>query len=100
MEGRMHATIRTYSGTGAEALFDLIEQRQEEVDKLMRSIPGFISYTLVRTADGGATVTVCSDKNGTDEGARIAREWISSNAVEIGAPSPNTSEGEVRLHLT
>ena len=65
----------------------------------MRSIPGFVSYSLIRTSDGGFTFTVCQDKAGTDESARIAREWIGSNAAHIGASAPNIAEGPVTLHL-
>ena len=54
----MHAVIRTYSGTGAKELFDLLERQKSDVDEKMRSIDGFVSYLLLRSEDGGATVTV------------------------------------------
>ena len=67
----MHAVIRTYSGPSAKKLFDLIEERKREVEGLIRPITGFVSYSLLRTADGGASVTVCQDKAGCDESARV-----------------------------
>jgi hypothetical protein len=93
----MHAVIRTYSGRGAAELFDLLENRIAEVETIMRSITGFASYLLVRTADGGTSVTVCQDKAGADESVRRAREWISQNAPAIGAGEPAVSEGRVIL---
>ncbi len=60
----MHAVVRTYSGQGAKELFDQIEQRKTEVEDLIRSVSGFQAYTLLRTDDGGVTVTVCKDKAG------------------------------------
>jgi hypothetical protein len=42
----MHAVVRNYSGKGAEALFDVLDQRKADVEKLMRGVPGFRSYTL------------------------------------------------------
>ena len=47
---------------------------KDEVESIISGIAGFVSYTLIRTADGGATVTVCQDKGGTDESLRAARE--------------------------
>jgi hypothetical protein len=96
----MHAVIRSYSGSGANELFDLLEERRSEIDDLMRPIQGLVSYVLLRTADGGASVTLCQDKAGTDESLRIARQWIAANASDIGASAPVVSEGPVILSLT
>jgi hypothetical protein len=95
----MHAVIRTYSGPSAKKLFDLIEERKKEVENLIRPIKGFVSYSLLRTADGGASVTVCQDKSGCDESARVAREWIQKNASNISASPPTILEGTVILNL-
>jgi hypothetical protein len=96
----MHAVVRTYSGSGAKELFDVLEQRKEEVEKIIRSVPGFNAYTLIGTDDGGVTVTVCNDKVGTDESLRLAREWIQENATDTGAGAPAVSEGSVILQLS
>lgn len=96
----MHAVIRNYSGKGAKELFDLLEERKADVEGELRSVSGFVSYVLMRTADGGATVTVCSDKAGTDESLELARKWISENAPDIGAQPPAVSEGAVLIHAT
>ena len=95
----MHAVIRTYSGQGAKELFDLLETRKPDVESLIRSIKGFVSYSLVRTGDGGITVTVCQDKAGTDDSVQKAKDWIGQNASNIGASAPKVSEGSVVLHL-
>jgi hypothetical protein len=93
----MHAVSRSYSGQGAKELFDIIEQKKSEVEKLMRAVPGFQSYTLFRTADGGVSVTVCRDKAGTDESVRVARDWVQKNGGS--AKAPVVSEGSVILQL-
>ncbi|MGA8988954.1 MAG: hypothetical protein WB500_00960, partial [Rhodoplanes sp.] len=62
----MYAVVRTYSGAGAKELFSLLEQRMAEVEAVMRSVPGLVSYTLVRSTEGGIAVTVCQDKAGAD----------------------------------
>ena len=96
----MHAVIRNYSGTGAKELFDLLEERKTEVEELIRGVAGFVSYTLIRTDDGGVTVTVCQDKAGTDESLVTARNWISEHASNLGASPPTVSEGSVVVHST
>ena len=96
----MHAVIRSYTGHGAKELIDLLERRKSEVETLIRSVPSFVSYTIMRTADGGASVTVCQDKAGTDESLRLAKEWVQENASEIGPAPPAVSEGSVILQLS
>jgi hypothetical protein len=95
----MHAVIRSYSGQGAKGLFDLLERRTSEVESLMRSIKGFVSYTLARTADGGVSVSVYQDKAGTEESVQKARDWIRANAANTGVGAPTVSEGNVILQL-
>jgi hypothetical protein len=95
----MHAVIRTYSGPAAKKLFDVLEERKRELETIIRPIKGFVSYSLLRSADGGASVTVCQDKAGTDESLRVAREWIQKNASSVSANPPAVSEGSVILHL-
>jgi restriction endonuclease Mrr len=100
MEDRaMYAVIRTYSGEGAKELFDLLEQRKSDVESLIRSVRGFVSYSLVRTGDGGISVTVCQNEAGADESVQKAKEWIGANASNIGASAPRVLEGPVSLHL-
>ena len=95
----MHAVVRTYSGAGAKALFDLLEKRKADVESVMRAVPGFVSYTLIRGENGGASVTVCKDKGGTDKSISAAKEWIQKNAANTGAPAPSVVDGTVVLHL-
>jgi len=96
----MYAVIRTYSGQGAKALFDLLAQRKDEVETIIRAVSGFQSYTLLSNDNGGATVTVCLDKTGTDESLRIARDWIQENASDLGVGPPEVTEGSTVLHLS
>jgi hypothetical protein len=95
----VHAVVRTYSGKGSKELFDIIEKNKAEVEKLIRAVKGFVSYSLVRTADGGFSVSVYQDKAGADESVRVAREWIAKNAAKASAKAPTISEGTVILQL-
>ena len=95
----MHAVVRNYSGAGAKQLFDLLEQRKVEVESVIRKVPGLVSYTLVRSGDGGMSVTVCEDKVGADESVKVAREWIQKNASNIHANPPVVTEGSVIVEV-
>lgn len=95
----MQAVIRQYSGKGAVELFDLLEKHAADVQPLMRSVKGFVSYTLARSGSGGFTVTVCEDKAGIDESIQKAKDWIAKNASNISAGAPEVSVGNVVVHL-
>ena len=95
----MHCVVRQYSGTGAKELFDVLDQRKSDVESLIRGVSGFFAYQLLRTADGGVSVTTCQDKAGTDESLRLAADWIRENASIAGLNPPQVSEGSVILSL-
>ncbi|VVN71046.1 hypothetical protein [Pseudomonas fluorescens] len=95
----MYAVIRTYLGTGAKQLFDVLEQRNADVEAALRKVSGLVSYTLLNTGDGGISVTVCTDKAGTDESSKVARDWIQQNASNIQAKPPVITEGPVIVQI-
>jgi hypothetical protein len=95
----MHAVMRDYSGKGTKKLFDLVEKNKAEVEKVIRPVKGFVSYSLIRTARGGLSITICEDKAGTDESTRAARDWIAKNARDTGVARPKISEGTVILQF-
>jgi len=76
-----------------------LEKNHADVEKTMRSVKGLISYTLVRSEDGGFSVTVCNDKAGTDESVVKARDWIAKNAAGIGVAAPRVTEGSIVVDL-
>jgi hypothetical protein len=94
----MYVVVRTYSGQGASELFDLLGQREDDVKELISGVPGFVSYAAVRDGDGGVTVTVCDDKEGTDESSRRAAEWVKENVSGTADP-PAITEGDAVLQF-
>ena len=95
----MYAVVRAYGGKGAKELFDLLEKQKSEVETIMRSINGFVSYTLVRSGEGGYSFTVCADKAGVEESMQKARDWVSKNAGATGVSAPQSYEGPVVIHI-
>ena len=95
----MHAVVRTYSGAGAKQLFDVLEEHKADVDATLAKVSGLVSYSLLRNGDGGMSVTVCTDKAGTDESLKVARDWIQKNAANIHANPPVVAEGSVIVQI-
>jgi hypothetical protein len=95
----MQAVIRKYSGKGAVELFNLLEKHAADVQTQMQSVKGLLSYTLARNDSGGFSVTVCQDQAAIDESSRKAKDWITKNASNIGAPPPDVSFGNVVIHV-
>lgn len=95
----MKAVIRKYSGKGAKELFEALEKRTAELQPIMRSVKGFVSYTLARSGDGGFAITVCQDQAGLDESTQKAKDWIARNAANTGVGAPEISIGDVVVHL-
>ncbi len=94
----MHVVVRSYSGQGASELFDLLAQREEDVRELISGVPGFVTYAAFRTDDGGAAVTVCQDKAGTDESSRRAAGWVAENTTTSVDP-PRITEGSTVIQF-
>ena len=95
----MRAIIRKYSGKGAKELMDTLEKQAAELNTVMGSVRGLVSYTLARSGDGGFSVTVCQDQAGLDESTQKAKDWIAKNATNTGAAAPEISVGSVIKHL-
>ena len=90
----MYAVVRRYSG--AAQLIDELARRQADVEAVIRAVPGFVAYTLIRSGDGGgASITVCEDQAGVAESTRRAAAWVRENVpAAVGSP-PEVTEGEV-----
>lgn len=96
----MYAVVRQYSSSGARELFDRLEEHKAEVETLMRSTVGFVSYLLFRTDAGGTSVTVCQDKSGTEQSVQIARDWVQENTSDLNVSPPEVSEGSIIIHAS
>lgn len=92
----MHAVVRKYKNP---KLIETLDQRKSEIESLIRPVPGFVAYYLIKSSDGGASITVCDDKTGTDASVKLAAEWIRQNAPDAAGTPPEVTEGEVILQL-
>jgi hypothetical protein len=95
----MHTVIRTYSGKGATETIDLIIADKKGVKKMMRSVKGFVDYSVIKTADGGFTVTVSKTEKASEAITAAAREWVVDNASHIEAAPPKVMGGKILLNV-
>ena len=95
----MYATMRQYAGI-TPADFDTLMSRKADVETLIRKVPGFVQYDLVRTADGITSLTVCKDQAGTEASSKQVAEWIGQNLPTLQANTPKITGGEDVLHFT
>ena len=91
----MHIAIRTYYGKGAKKLFDIGEQHEAELQDLMRSVEGLVSFTLARDRRGGFAVPVCRDKRCLQQSLKVARAFLKRHAPEQTLAAMQISEGKV-----
>jgi hypothetical protein len=93
----MHAVIRRYAN--AARLIDTLDARQQEIETMLGSVPGFVAYHAVRSADALTTISVYTDRNGTDESTRLAADWVRQNVPSGAVTAPEVTEGEVFVHF-
>jgi hypothetical protein len=98
MSTPMFASIRKYNG--APALVDELIKRQDDIKSVLKPIRGFQAYYLLKTNDGGISMTVCDDKAGADESNRVAAQWLKDKLPTFATRPPEITTGEVRIHLT
>ena len=79
-------------------MFDALAKRAEDVQAVISTVPGFISYEAFRSDGGGQTVTVCQDKAGADESSRRAAEWVKEN-IGVTVDPPAATGGSTILHF-
>jgi heme-degrading monooxygenase HmoA len=94
----MHTVIRHYK-TNAK-LIEELERRSGEVEAIMRGVPGFVAYRLVKTAGGGLSVSVFEDEAGAEESSRVAKKWIKDNVPSVAGRAPTIIQGESILQFS
>ena len=93
----MHTVVRHYKGNSL--LFDEIVKRASDVESIIRGVDGFVAYYLVRTSDGGFSVSVFDDEAGTVESTQRAAAYLKENLSEVAGAPPELIEGETIMHF-
>jgi hypothetical protein len=93
----MYVVVRRY--TDASQLMDALEANEWDIERLLRDVRGFVAYYLVRSGDGGVSVTVCEDRIGAEESNLLAADWITDHAPTLPGNAPEVIEGEAAIHF-
>ena len=92
----MHVVMRSHATT---EVADLLVRHKDEIEKLIRTVPGFVSWSLIRTGNTCMTATICQDKAGCDASMQLSRDWLGKNAPNT-LSTMQVQEGEVLLRVT
>ena len=92
----MYTVVRRYTGAGP--LARAMVERRQEVEDVLRGVPGFQSYNALRARDGTvATITICDDQAGTAESTRRAAAWVREHLAGVSINPAEITEGETFL---
>jgi hypothetical protein len=93
----MHVVVRYYKAAGV--LIDELTRRADGIERVMRGVPGFVAYYLVRTPDGGCSISVFDDAAGAEESTARALAFARENLSSISAMPPEIIQGEAVVHF-
>jgi hypothetical protein len=93
----MFASIRKYNS--APTLADELVKRQDEIKSVLRPVPGFHAYYLLKTNDGAISMTVCGSQAGADESNRVEANWLKGKLPTFATRAPEITSGELRIHV-
>ena len=91
----MYAVIRHHRVQGA-AVEELARQGKEDFAPMIKTMPGFVAYTIIAGQDMVSTVSIFQDKAAADESTRKAVAWAADSITEFEVPT-EVIEGEVNV---
>ena len=92
-----YVVVRHYKDSGK--LTDELAQRSDEVENVIRGVPGFVAYNFVRSDNGGFSVSVYEDRAGAEQSIVAAREYLQQNLPGVGGP-PEVIQGEAVISFS
>ena len=88
----MHVVIRHYEGS--DKLIDELVDRRADIEQIIRGVDGFQAYYLVKTSNGGASISVFKNETGTAESTTRAAAYLKENLEGLAVSPPQLIEGE------
>jgi hypothetical protein len=73
--------------------------KANDVEQIIKGVPGFVTYFAIRDGDNITSVTVCDSSAGTDESTKRAGVWVKEN-VQAKISPPAISEGNVFISFS
>ena len=79
---------------------ELARRLQEGQVPSLRNLPGFAAYYFVNLGnDEGLGLTVFDTKDAAEKANKLAVDWAKQNLADIMPGPPQTSEGEILIHV-
>jgi hypothetical protein len=94
----MHVVVRKYATT--PEYVDRVRPQLAQLEETMRTLPGFVAYYFVETADGVTTITVTEDETGTAASMGQASTWMNENTQGHGLAAPGVTRGHTLISAT
>ena len=94
----MYAVIRHHRVQGA-AVEELARQGKEDFAPMIKTMPGFVAYTIIAGPDLVSTISVFEDKAAAEESTKRAVAWAADKITDFDVPT-EVIEGEVTVHVT
>jgi heme-degrading monooxygenase HmoA len=92
-----YVVVRHYKDS--DKLVDELAQRADEVEGVIRGVPGFIAYNFVRSDAGGFSVSVYQDRAGAEQSIVAAREYLQQTLPGLAGP-PEVIQGEAVISFS
>lgn len=74
-------------------------KRQDDIKSVLRPVPGFHAYYLLKTNDGAISMTVCESQAGVDESNRVTEAWLKDKLPTFASRVPEITTGVLRIQL-
>ena len=94
----MHVVVRYYEGNAK--LIDELVGRRKDVEDLIKGVDGFVAYYLIKTANGGASISVFENEAGTEESTKRAAAYIKQNLADVASGPPEVIEGRAVIDFS
>jgi hypothetical protein len=92
-----YVVVRHYKDSGT--LTDELARRSDEVEDVIRGVPGFIAYNFARSDSGGFSVSVYEDRAGAEQSIVAAREYLQKTLPGLAGP-PEVIQGEAVISFS
>src|SRR5262245_53454154 len=93
----MHGVLRHYT-LDAKNVNEIVRRVAEDGIKIIKAIPGFVSYGIMDAGHGNfVTYSAYDTKAGTDESTKKAAAWVKENIASMIPSPPRVVEGEVKV---
>ena len=89
----MYTVIHHYNG--APSIADDLRKKSRDLESEISTVPGFIAFYCLKTADGAVSVVVCDERIGCDESTKRAASFLKKNLPNLKFGTPEIIGGEV-----